>query len=250
MQRDKLVRYLDDYLHINDFADYGPQRLQVEGRPEVNKITLSVDAARPVLEAAVKANSDFHLVHHGILWGELQLLAGPLGQRVRTLMQADLNLYGVHLALDAHPEVGNNVVLARMLNIGVSDWWAEFKGKAMGIWGEVPAGMQREELVERINTTLKIEARVAAFGPQELKKVGIVSGGASSEIVNAAKLGLDTYITGEMTHSFYWEAAENQINVIYAGHYASETVGVKALGDHLAEKFGLETYFLDFPTGL
>jgi dinuclear metal center YbgI/SA1388 family protein len=250
MQRDELIAYLDDYLQINAFEDYGPQGLQVEGKADVQKVTLSVDAALPALESAVARGSDLHLVHHGIFWGDPQRLVGALGRRVRTLIKADLNLYAVHLALDAHPEVGNNAVLARLLDIEVTARWAEYKGKTMGVLGEAPAGTTFESLLSQVNRALQTTAQAAAHGPTVVRRVGIVSGGAASLIGEAAALGLDTYITGESSHSHYWEPAEYHMNVIYAGHYATETVGVDALGVHLHEKLNLEVEFLDFPTGL
>lgn len=250
MRRDELVAYLDDYLRLREFEDYGPQGLQVEGMAEVKKIALSVDAALPALEAAVAAGTDFHLVHHGLFWGEPQCLTGPLGQRVRTLMKADVNLYAVHLALDAHPEVGNNAMLARLLGIRVTDWWAKVKGNPIGVLGDAPAGLQFDELLAKVEEQLGVQARPAAHGPKVVKRVGILSGGGASQIGEAAGLGIDTYLTGESSHAHYWDAAAHGINVIYAGHYATETVGVKALGNHLAEKFGLAVEFLNFPTGL
>lgn len=250
MLRDELVCYLDDYLRISEFEDFGPQGLQVEGRAEVTKITLSVDAALAALECAAASDADLHLVHHGLFWGEPQRIVGPLGQRVRTLMKADVNLYAVHLALDAHPQVGNNAVLARLLDIEVTDWWVEHRGKSIGVLGDAPVGTTFDMLLAQVNEVLVTTARAAAYGPTSVGRVGIVSGGGADEIGRAAVLGLDTYITGESSHSHYWDAAENKINVIYAGHYATETVGVKALGAHLSEQFGLEVKFLDFPTGL
>lgn len=250
MLRDELVAYLDAYLRIDEFGDYGPQGLQVEGREEVAKITSSVDSALPVLKAAVAARSDLHLVHHGLFWGDPQLLKGPLGERVRILMQAEVNLYAAHLALDAHPEVGNNVVLAQLLGIEVVERWSEAKGNLIGVVGEASAGLALEQLVERVNRELNIEARVAAHGKAEAGRIGIVSGGAAGDIGQAAGLGIDTFITGETSHANFWDAAAHGINVIYAGHYATETVGVKALGAHLGAKFDLPVEFIDFPTGL
>ena len=250
MLRTELISYLDSYLQISEFEDYGPQGLQVEGKADVRKVTLSVDAVLATLEAAAAYGADLHLVHHGLFWGDPQRLIGPLGARVRTLMKADLNLYAVHLALDAHPQVGNNAVLARQLGIEVTDWWAKAKGKPVGVLGDAPAGTTFKALLAQVNDLLDTTAKAAAHGPTLVRRVGIVSGGAADEIGAAAALGLDTYITGESWHGNYWDPAEHHINVIYAGHYATETVGIKALGAHLSERFDLEVEFLDFPTGL
>ena len=248
--RDELVAYLDNYLRLDDFEDYGPQGLQVEGSESIRMITVAVDAAIPVLEAAVAAGTHLHLVHHGLFWGGAQLLSGVLGRQVRTLMKADANLYAAHLALDAHPEVGNNVVLARRLGVEVTDWWARAKGNPLGVLGNAPPGLQFDDFYERVNRLLGVTARAAVHGPKLVGRVGIVSGAGADEIRQAASLGIDTYLTGEPSHAHHWDAAACNINVIYAGHYATETVGVRALGDHLAEKFVLEVKFLDFPTGL
>ena len=250
MHRNELVAYLDDYLKVQEFEDYGPQGLQVEGGAGVSKLTLSVDSALAALKAAVEAGSQFHLVHHGLFWGEPKLLVGPLGRRVRTLMKADISLYGVHLALDAHPEVGNNAVLARMLGIEVTGQWAKAKGNLIGVLGQAPPGLDIDDLVARVNQSLGMTVQVAAHGPRLVERVGIVSGGAAGEIGEAARLGIDTYLTGESSHTYYWDAIEYGLNVIYAGHYASELVGIRALGEHLAERFGLEVEVLDHPTGL
>ncbi len=250
MQRDALVAYLDDYLHIREFDDYGPQGLQVEGADQVHKITVSVDAALTVIEAAVQAGSNFHLAHHGLFWGDPQRLVGPLGRRVRALFQSNVSLYAVHLALDAHPEVGNNAVLARLLEVEITDWWAPAKGNPIGVLGTAPAGLSLDELVGRLAGQLGVQPLVYDYGPKQIGRVGIISGGAADEIAAAAGLGLDTYITGETSHSHYWDAAEHRINVIFAGHYATETVGVKALAAHLAQTFDLQTEFLSFPTSL
>lgn len=204
----------------------------------------------PVLEAAVAAGSDFHLVHHGLFWGEPQLLRGVLGRQVRTLIKADANLYAVHLALDAHPEIGNNATLARLLEIEVTDRWAPARGNPLGVLGNAPPDLQFEDLLERVNRLLGVSVRVAAHGPRTVQRIGIVSGAGADEIQGAAVLGIDTFITGEPSHAHHWDAAACQINVIYAGHYATETVGVRALGEQLGEKFGLAVEFLDFPTGL
>lgn len=250
IKRDELVGYLDDYLQIREFEDYGPQGLQVEGAQGIEKITVSVDAALPVLEAAIAAGTDLHLVHHGIFWGEAQLLSGLLGRQVRALIKADASLYAAHLALDAHPEVGNNAVLARRLGIEISDWWAMAKGKPIGVLGAAPAGLSFEALLEQVNRLLGVTAQASAHGPRIASRVGIVSGAGADEIRQASSLGVDTFITGERSHAHYWDAAAYQINVIYAGHYATETLGVRTLGQHLAEKCGLTVEFLDFPTGL
>ncbi|UCG23919.1 MAG: Nif3-like dinuclear metal center hexameric protein [Chloroflexota bacterium] len=251
MNRSELVNFLDNYLQIGEIEDYGPQGLQVEAdQAEIGRVALSVDASPQIIEAAAAWQTDMLLVHHGILWRSVEPIAGPLGRRVRLLLANQVNLYAAHLALDAHPEVGNNAVLAKMLGVEVQDWWCPQGGVMIGVCGPVAPGTTLEALVSRAEAGLKTTARVLAHGPAEVSRVAIVSGFGADEVGAAKVLGADTFLTGETSHSHYWAAADHGLNVIFAGHYATETVGVRALGQRLAERFGLATRFLDFPTGM
>jgi dinuclear metal center YbgI/SA1388 family protein len=249
MNRNELVNYLGAYLEVAKFQDYGPQGLQVEAdQQEIGRIALAVDAAPTVIETAAEWRADMLLVHHGILWRDVERIAGPLGRRVRLLLSRNINLYAAHLCLDAHPEVGNNAVLADMMKVAVTDWWYEHRGGSLAVLGVVAAGTTRSQFVERVNRELITEARLLPHGPEMIHKVAILSGFGATEVGMAAALGADTFLTGETSHANYWAAADHGINVIYAGHYASEQVGVQALGRHLTTKFGLECRFFDFPT--
>jgi dinuclear metal center YbgI/SA1388 family protein len=251
MRRDKLVAYLDNYLHIGEIADYGPQGLQLEAdNREIERIAMAVDVAPQVIEAAAVWQADMLLVHHGILWRTVERIAGPLGQRVRLLLQHNMNLYAAHLALDAHSEVGNNAVLAQMLALEVTDWWCAPKGTPIGVLGTMTQEMSLIELVRLVEDQLNSQARVLAHGSKSVRKVAIISGFGADNVAEAKLLGADTFLTGETSHANYWAAADHGLNVVYAGHYATETVGVKALGRHLADKFGLDVNFFDFPTGM
>lgn len=249
MQRDELVRYLNRYLRIDAIADYGPQGLQVEGANEVTRIAFTVDAGQPCIEAAIKVGAQMHLVHHGLFWGNTELIRGAFGRKIQRLMQANLNLYAAHLPLDAHPEVGNNVELARVLDLAVESWFCQVKGTDIGVLTAAAEGTTVQSLAQTIKQRLGVEPRVLAHGPVAVQRVAVVSGGAASSIKEAAALGADTFITGETSHSHYYDAIEQGVNVFFAGHYATETVGLKALGRHLHGKFGLETMFIDLPTG-
>lgn len=251
MKRDELVAYLDNYLQIGEIADYGPQGLQLEAdNKEVKRVALAVDVAPQVIRAAADWQADMLLVHHGILWRSVERIAGPLGQRVRLLLQHNINLYAAHLPLDAHPEVGNNAVLAQMLDLVVTNWWCAPKGTPIGVLGMVTQEMTLAQLVSLVEDELHAKTRVLAHGPETVKKVAIVSGFGADQVAEASILGVDTFLTGETSHTNYWAAADYGMNIIYAGHYATETVGVKALGRHLGNKFGLDTKFLDFPTDM
>ncbi|MEZ4862246.1 MAG: Nif3-like dinuclear metal center hexameric protein [Caldilineaceae bacterium] len=250
MQRSELVEYLDRYLRIGEIRDYGPQGLQVEGTEEVRKIVGLVDAHRPCVEAAIEAGADLMLVHHGIFWGSAKPLRGGYGQLVRRFLVNDLNLYAAHLALDAHPEVGNNAELARRLGLEIIDWWGNANGLKLAVLAVNPDGVKLDYLVDRFEHAVGPIKLVQTFGPRIIHRVGILSGFGAKEIEEAAALGCDLYITGETSHAQYYDAQNANMNVIYGGHYTTETVGVQALGKHLQEQFELEFEFIDLPTGL
>lgn len=249
MLRSELTAWLDEYLNIRSIRDYGPQGLQVEGREEVQRIVATVDAQLPCAEAAVAAGGDLLLVHHGIFWGPAKPLRGGFGRLVRYYMEKNLNLYAAHLALDAHPEVGNNAELARLLGLQVVDWWGPPNEIKLGAIGTPHAGEEKfEYLVDRLAQHIGAPRVVQADGPRLSRKVAIMSGSGSSYFAEAVALGCDTIITGETSHAHYYEAQNLGVNVAYFGHYASETVGVQALGALLAERFDLEFTFIDLPT--
>ena len=249
MKRDELVTYLDEYLHIADIKDYGPQGLQVEsGNDQIGKIGLAVDAAPPVIRAAAAWGADMLLVHHGVLWRTVDRIAGSLGERVRLFMAHGINLYAAHLPLDAHPVVGNNAVLAQMFGVNVAGTWAAPSGTPLGVWGEMVEKRPLSTLTTEINEKLNTTARVLAHGSETVGTIAIISGFGADLVAEAKALGADTVLTGETSHANYWAASDYDMNVIFAGHYATETVGVQALGRHLTQEFELETKFFDFPT--
>lgn len=250
MQRTELVAYLDNYLRIAEIKDYGPQGLQIEGRAEVRKIVGMVDAQIPCVEAALARGAELLLVHHGIFWGPPQRLVGSYGALVRAYLSAELNLYAAHLALDAHPEVGNNAELARRLGLTVESMFAPVNGAPIGVLAAAPGGMTFDALVASFARHVGPARLVQACGPHTCQRIGIISGAAAREISAAAALGCDTFLTGETSHAEFYAAQNAGVNVIYGGHYVTETVGVQALGAHLHERFGVEFEFIDLPTGL
>ncbi len=249
MKHTDLITYLDTYLNIAEIDDYGPQGLQVEViNPQIQRIALAVDVAPPIINAAAQWGADMLLVHHGILWRSVERIAGPLGQRVRLLLQNNIHLYAAHLPLDAHQEVGNNAVLAAMLQVDIQEWWFAPKGTPLGVLGKLTTPVLLEKFAEQVETGLSTTAKVLPHGPEQVEKVAIISGFGADQVAAARELGADTFLTGETSHANYWAAADYGLNVIFAGHYATETVGVKALGQHLADRFSLEVKFFDFPT--
>ncbi|MCX6029711.1 MAG: Nif3-like dinuclear metal center hexameric protein [Chloroflexi bacterium] len=250
MKRDDLVLYLDGYLDVHALKDYADNGLQVEGADEVTKLAFAVDACQETIDGAIAAGAQMLVVHHGLFWGKPLLIVGPHRRRVYALLDAGCSLYAAHLPLDRHPEVGNNAQLARLLGLTVTGELGEAFGAAVGVIAEAGEGLARKQLVARLAAVLGRPPLVTFGGPEQVRRIGIISGGAAGDILAAAAAGCDTYVTGEASHAHYHAAAEYGLNVLYGGHYATETVGVQALAAHLANKFGLPWTFIDRPTGL
>ena len=248
---DDLVAYLDEYLDISNVPDYpgAENGLQVQNSGSVGKVAACTDACLATIDASVQRGADLMVVHHGLFWGKgIQPLTERNYNRISKLISNDIAVYSAHLPLDAHSEVGNNAELARGIGLRIRGPFAEYEGHAIGLWGELE--VSREELAERVQTLLGREPFVIPAGPERTKRVGILSGGGAAHIADARAEGLDTFITGEGSHHSYFDAQEWGLTVLYAGHYATETLGVKALAQHVASKFGLEWEFIDHPTGL
>jgi dinuclear metal center YbgI/SA1388 family protein len=250
MQRDVLVQWLDNYLRIKEFRDPSLNGLQVEGGAEVRKIGASVDAAQVIFDKAVAAGVDFLITHHGLFWGSPFAIVGHQKRRLETLFNSNISLYTAHLPLDAHPEVGNNAVIAAELGLVDLEPFPHPKYGNMGFIGQLPASLPLLELVERFGALVGIPPTLHQGGSQTVNRIGVVSGGGAGDIALAKALGCDLYITGEAEHAHYHEGFELGINVLYGKHYNTETFGVKALAQRVEREFGLPWVFLDYPTGL
>jgi len=250
MKRDALVAYLDDYLDVHAQQDYGDNGLQVEGAEEVSRLAFAVDACQQAIAGAVAGGAQMLLVHHGLFWGKPLLVVGPHRRRVQALLDADCSLYAAHLPLDRHAEVGNNAQLARLLGLTVTGELGEAFGAPVGVLASARSDLTRDELAGRLAAELGAPPLVLPGGPERVRRVGIITGSGAGDIPEAAAAGCDTFITGETSHSHYHDAGEYGINVLYAGHYATETVGIRALAGHLLAQFGLPGAFIDLPTGL
>lgn len=251
MRLDTLVSYLDEYLRVADEIADAPEALnglQVANSGEITKLAAAVDMCEATARMATEQHADCLLVHHGLFWGGLRALAGPAYRRVAGLINNNIALYSAHLPLDRHPQVGNNSVLARLLQIKVRGDFGSYHGAPIGVWGEYSG--KRDELSWALTKALGTAPRLLPFGQERVQRVGIVTGAGGSMIPQAAAAGLDTYVTGEGQHWTFFDAEELGINVFYAGHYATETVGVKALAEHISRKFDIPWVFLDHPTGL
>lgn len=245
----ELTAYLAEYLYLGAVPDY-PQAhngLQLENRGTVKRIAAAVDACEAVILEAAARGADFLLVHHGLYWNSVPLVGG-MYRRVRCALEHDIAVYSAHLPLDVHPEVGNNVLLARALGMQQLEPFLLLKGQAAGLAGACE--MERAELVGRLERAVGGRVHVCPGGPERVRRVGVVTGGAGSEVARAAAEGVDTFITGEGPHWSYTLAEELGVNLLYGGHYATETFGVKALAGHLALRFDLPWEFIEHPTGL
>ena len=250
MKRDDLVTWLNDYLDIDAYDDISLNGLQVEGADEVKKVVAAVDSSMTTFEQAAELGADMLIVHHGLFWGKPLALTGMHKRRVQFLLEKNISLYAAHIPLDAHKEVGNNWGLAPILGMTDLEDFGSWKGKPIGVKGIFPNGTTLRDLADLIEKELGEAVLVHAGGDLELKTLGIISGGASWDVVTAAEEDLDAFLTGEPKHEVFYEAFERGINALYAGHYMTETVGVNLLKDKLAKEFGLATDFVLLPTGL
>ncbi|PWV61812.1 Nif3-like dinuclear metal center hexameric protein [Plasticicumulans acidivorans] len=244
-----LVAYTDELLAVGSFSDYCPNGLQVEGRGEVRRIVGGVTACQALLDAAVAARADLVLVHHGYFWkGEEARITGMRKRRLATLLTQDMSLLAYHLPLDAHPQLGNNAQLARVLGFAV-DGVLGGGGRTPGLvmTGTLGREMSGAELAAHIGGCLGREPLHVAGSSRAIRRVAWCSGGAQSYIDLAIAAGVDAYLTGEVSEPTVHSARENELHFFAAGHHATERYGVQALGAHLAQSCGLQFEFIDVP---
>ena len=244
-----ILRTLDELLQPTSFQDLGPNGLQVPGVDEVTRVVTGVTARRALSERAVELEAQLVLVHHGLFWNFHPAGLTPLlAERLRPLFKHDINLVGYHLPLDAHPEVGNNAILARELGCVDLAPFGLYKGTAIGRRGRFEGeGLTAAELHERVQRVTGREPLLLGGGPDRIRTIGIVSGSAADTLHEAAAAGLDAFLTGEPREHIAADAQELGIQFVAAGHYATETFGVRALGELLAERFGIDHQFVDLP---
>ncbi len=243
MLRSELIAFLNDYLAIESYDDISTNGLVV-GAPqdrEVRRVAVAVDANLATFKMACEWNADMLFTHHGLFWGHPLAVTGAHYHRIKTLLEGNVDLFVCHIPLDAHPEVGNNAQMAKLLGLSSLKGFASFRGKDVGWWGRSVDSLSVEEITRRLGFSHPF---ILPYGPKEIHSVGIVSGGGSDDVHEAIKLGLDCFVTGAVMHEDSFDCEEEGITMIGAGHYASEVFGVKAVGRLLSEKFGLVTTFL------
>jgi dinuclear metal center YbgI/SA1388 family protein len=248
-RRDEIVQEIDRLLAPERFQDYSPNGLQVPGREQVSTIASGVSAHLELFSRAAAERADLLLVHHGLFWG-----SGPgpidaaLKRRLQVLFDGDISLLAYHLPLDAHLELGNNALLARAIGAEGLSPFARHHGEPIGVLGELPGGgVAAGELFERVREATAREPLVFDAGPARVRRVALVTGGGADYLGEAAAAGAEAFITGEPAERIMAQAQELGLHFIAAGHYATETFGVRRLGEHLAERFELRHVFIDVP---
>ena len=242
--RDEIVAWADEYLDLASYPDYGPMGLEVVGAEQVRKIVCGVSASRELFERAAEAEAQLVLVHHGLFWErDTRVVGTVMRERLRALFDADLSLVAYHLALDAHPEVGNNALLCEELGIDREGRFAD----GFGFGGRLPEPVPVSALAERAQERLGRMPLVFSYGPELVERCAVCSGGAARYLAQAAAEGYDCFLTGEADEPTKHAAKEARIHFVAGGHYATETLGVRALSARLAERFDLAWDFVDLP---
>lgn len=246
----EVVTYLDRELRIAEIPDYpgALNGLQIENAGKIAKVAAAVDASLPVFEKAIVAGADLLLVHHGMFWQGAERVTGPVYKKLKLALDAGVALYSAHIPLDIHPDWGNNTQLAARIGMHETEAFFDWKGVHLGLRQHMDISLT--ELKSAVEKAVDGPVHLCAAGGDSVGKVGLITGGAGSEVAAVAACGIDTFITGEGPHWSYSLAEELGVNVLYAGHYATETFGVRALAEHLERQFGTASLFIDHPTGL
>lgn len=246
--RDEIIAYLDELLEVAGFPDYGPNGLQVPGASEVRLVVTGVSAQRELFERAAAAGAGLVIAHHGLFWDFHPRAVSPaMRERLRILFDNDISLAGYHLPLDAHPEVGNNALICEALGLERAEPFGEHRGRSLGFVGRSAEGIPIGELRAACEHAFGQAPFAWETGPATVHSVGVVSGAATSSFREAVALGLDAFLTGEPAEHVMADARESEVHFFAAGHYATETFGVRRLGDLVAERFGVEHRFVDLP---
>jgi len=252
MKLSELITFYNDIFRGLAPDDYSNNGLQLEASEDITDVAFAVDASLASIEEAAARGAQLLVVHHGISWGAgIKQFDGYIAQRFKTAFTKGVSLFGMHLPLDMHPTLGNNAVLADMFSLEDRQDFFLYHGATIGTAGTLPHPMTAEELATMASSLLNTTGKIALDQHRDIKRIGIVSGGGSDAIFDAAKLGVDALFTGEFLHQYYHPAKELGLSVIAGGHYATETTGIRALMFHTAKNFDtIQTTFIDLPTNL
>jgi len=247
----EIVGFLDEYLEINEFEDRSWNGLQFEGKSEVKKILFAVDAGIETFQKAVEEKADMIIVHHGHFWKTIDpSIRAENKERMNILFKNEISLYGAHLPLDSHKEVGNNAQLLKIMGAKIKEEFGDNNGKKVSWLGELEKEKSFKEIEEIINKKLGVKSKALNFGKEKIKTIAVCSGGGGyPTFAEALSKKVDLYLTGD-SMEVYHLVKDSKFNVIFAGHHTTETIGIKALSDVVSKKFEIETIFVDIPTGL
>jgi len=245
---ERLERYLNEFLKVKKVRDYCPNGLQVEGKREIRRVVVSVSASFELFEKAAASGADTIIVHHGLLWDKQdRVVRGGFRRRLSFLLEHDMNLFAFHLPLDCHPILGNNALAVQALGLSALRPFGEHNGQLIGFCGRFRRPVSSDGLYDKIRDLYGSQPLHFAYGPKSVSTLGIISGGAQEDIHDAIKEGLDAYVTGEVSEYVMQVAKEAGIHFLAAGHYATERIGIRALGAHVAAKFRLPVEYIDVP---
>lgn len=248
--RDEIIEYINkEVLRIKEIKDESVNGLQIEGKEEVYKIVTGVSASLELFQKGVQNNADMIIVHHGLLWlgNPVSAIKGLFKERLKYLFDHNITLLAYHLPLDMNPDLGNNIILAKEIGLENLEAFGEYKGIKIGFKGVFSKPLHIEEVLNKIKNIVGSSLLTFLYGPKEVKKVGIVSGGASGEIKDAINEKLDLFITGEASEYVMYLAKEGKIHFVSAGHYYTEKFGIKALGEKVSKQFNIPVEFIDIP---
>ena len=246
--RDRIIEFLNELLAVGSIRDFQPQGLQVEGKPDVRKVAVGVSASVELFRRAVEEGADLVVCHHGLFWdGDSRVVRGGLRDRLRLLLENGITLLGYHMVLDAHDEHGNNAIIARKLGLKGIGPFGEHEGIAIGRRGRFDPPLPLADFRRKLANLFDGDPLVFPFGPDPVRTLGVVSGAAPADLHRAIELRLDAFLTGEPREFVQELAREERITFVAAGHYATETFGVRSLGERIAKEFGVTSVFLDVP---
>ena len=246
IERKNIEDFCEKLLTPELFQDYGPNGLQIEGKEKIKRVALAVSATRASVAKAVALKADALIVHHGLFWRfhGARTITGPFAKRIAPLIQNQINLFGYHLPLDAHLEVGNAAQVAAKIEMTELKAFGDYKKMPTGVQGVFKTPLKVSELKEKLESVLNHQVIFSGPDQKMISSMGIITGGANSEWVQAHHAGLDAYLTGEMSEHDWHESAESEITMFAGGHNATEQFGVQALGEKLKDEFGLEVVFI------
>ncbi|MEW6104096.1 MAG: Nif3-like dinuclear metal center hexameric protein [bacterium] len=250
MKLKDVCEFLDRELRTKDISDYSLNGLQVEGREDIEKIGFAVDGSQETFIKAKDSSCNLVVVHHGLFWGIQEPITGILYKRIKVLIENGISLYASHLPLDLHPKFGNNISLINLFNPFNVEPFGKYEGQDIGFLGRLKEPLHREDIAKILNEALNTSSKILPCGKEKIETIAVISGGGCDCLKEAAEKKVNLFITGEHKLFSFSIAKEAGLNIIFSGHYATETIGIKALMEEIKKKFALPCIFIDIPCWL